>query len=180
MKKTLFVLTVILALSLFGFAAPKSTSYTYSFDTYCDGVGITVTNYDGTGQVGPQGVPQNLIGGFHDFTSACGLFYDGTVVGTAHGLAMNIPPHYGTPGRVFDLADNSADATGFPSPNFSGVQLEFILDPDANQWAIYAGFLGDSSQGTYLLNAGTMTPGVTSSKGRSSTKQTSFGRFRTR
>ncbi len=182
MKKTLVVFTAVLALSVLSFAAvPKSTSYSYSFDGYCDGVGITVTNFDGTGLVGPKGVPQVLIGGFHDFTTACsGLLYNGTVVGLVHGLARNIPPHYGVSGPVFDLADNGADATGFPSPNFSGVQLEFVLDPVANQWAIYAGFLGEPSQGTYLLNFGTMTPGVTSSKGQGSAKPTSFGRFKTK
>jgi hypothetical protein len=180
MKKTMLVLAVMLAVSLSAFGAgPKSTSYTYTFDTYCDGVGITVTNFDGTGSVGPKGVPQVLIGGFHDFTTACGLFYDGTVVGTVHSLAMNIPPHYGTTGKVFDLADNGADATGYPSPNFSGVQLEFILDPSLNNWAIYAGFLGDPSQGTYLLNFGTMTPGATSHK-QAGAPKTSFGRFKTK
>jgi hypothetical protein len=169
----------MLALSLSAFAGAKSTSYTYSFDTYCDGVGITVTNFDGTGSVGPNGVPQVLIGGFHDFTTACGLFYNGTVVGLVHSLPMNVPPHYATTGKVFDLADNGADATGYPSPNFSGVQLEFILDPSLNNWAIYAGFLGDASQGTYLLNFGTMTPGVTSHK-QAGAPKTSFGRFKTK
>ena len=44
---------------------------------------------------------------------------------------------------------------------------------------LYAAFLGDSSQGTYLLNFGTMTPGATSHKSASGNK-TSFGRFRTK
>jgi hypothetical protein len=179
MKKTLFVLTMVLALSLFGFAAtPKATSYSYTFDGYCDGAAITVTNFDGTGQVGPKGVPQVLIGGIHELVIGCGFFFDGTVLGTVHNLAMNIPPHYGTTGKVFDLADNAADATGFPSPNFSGVQLEFILDPTANQWALYEAFLGDPSQGTYLGNFGTMTPGVVAPKGSGTAKPTSFGRFK--
>jgi hypothetical protein len=179
MKKTLFVLTMVLAFSLFGFAkGPVATSYSFSFDGFCDGVGITVTNFDGTGQVGPKGVGQVLIGGFHDFVTACGLFFNGTVLGQVHNLGMNIPPHFGTTGKVFDLADNGADATGFPAPNFSGVQLEFILDPTLNNWALYAAFLNDPSQGTYLFNLGTMTPGVTASQGSGANKPTSFGRFK--
>ena len=184
MKKAVLVLTVVLSLSFLAFAkGPLSNTYSYSFDGYCDGVQVTVTNYDGTGSVGPKGVPQVLIGGYHDFTSACGLFFDGTVVGMVHNLGMNIPPHYGTSGKVFDLADNSADATGYPSPNFSGVQLQFVLDPDANNWAIYAGFLGDTSEGTYLLNYGTMTPGSTSppsAKAAAVKGHTTFGRFKTK
>jgi hypothetical protein len=137
-----------------------------------------VTNFDQTGAVGPKGVPQVLIGGFHDFTSLCGLFFNGTVVGLVHSLPTHIPPHNGTLGKVFDLADNGADATGFPSPNFSGVQLQFILDPDANNWALYGGFLGDPSEGTYLLNFGTMTPGAPARAGQNYTGKTSFGRFK--
>jgi len=183
MKKALLVFTVVLSASLCAVAGPPlATTYSYTFDGYCDGVQVTVTNYDGTGLVGPKGVPQVLIGGYHDFTSACGLFYDGTVVGTVHALGMNVPPHYGTTGKVFDLADNGADASGYPSPNFSGVQLEFILDPAANNWALYAGFLGDTSEGTYLLNYGTMTPGATSPTklGKANSGKTSFGRFKTK
>jgi len=179
MKNMLLSLTVVLVFSLTAFAGPKSTSYAFTFDGYCDGVGITVTNFDGTGSVGPSGVPQVLIGGFHDFVTACGLFYNGTVLGTVHNLGINIPPHYGTTGKVFDLADNGFDATGFPSPNFSGLQAEFILDPTLNNWALYAAFLGDSAEGTYLLNFGTMTPGATSHK-QAGTPKTSLGHFQTK
>jgi hypothetical protein len=157
MKKMFPVLLAVLALSLSVFAAPKSTVYDYSFDTYCDGVEITVSNNYAT--LGP-GYPQVFIGGFHDLTTACGLFYNGTVVGLVHGLGATVPPHNGASGKVFDLADNAADAQGFPSPNFSGIQIQFVLDPTANTWAVY-GCFGFGDENDFLLNFGTMTPGPT-------------------
>lgn len=177
MKRMLQVLAIVLVFSMASMAAAKSSTYTYWFDTYCDGVQITVTNFDQTGQVGPTGVPQILIGGYHDFVTACGLFYNGTVVGMVHNLAANVPPHFGTAGKVFDLADNSADATGFPSPNFTGTQLQFVLDPTANTWAIYGGFLGDPSEGTYLFNLGTMTAASAPAQ-KGAAGHTTFGRFK--
>lgn len=179
MKKTLLVLLAVLAISLTSYAkGPLATSYSYAFDGFCDGVGLLVTNFDGTGTVGPNGVPQVLIGGFHDFKSACGgLLYNGTIVGLVHNLAMNIPPHYGTTGKVFDLADNGADATGFPSPNFTGIQLQYLIDPTTNQWALYVGFLDDPSEGTYLVNFGTVTPGITAHQAPGANK-TSLGQFK--
>jgi hypothetical protein len=175
MKKMLPVLVAVLALSLSALAAPKATVYDYSFDGYCDGIEFTVSNdFD---VIGP-GYPQVFIGGFHDLTTACGLLYDGTVVGMVHGLGASVPPHNGAAGKVFDLADNAADAQGFPSPNFSGIQLQLILDPTANTWAFY-GCFGFGDQTDYLFNFGTMTPGPPAkARPKPGTGKTTMGTFK--
>jgi hypothetical protein len=173
MKKLLLVLSVVLALSLASFAAQKSTTYDYTFSGYCDGVELVVSN--NYNLLGP-GYPQVFIGGYHELVNACGFRFDGTDVGLVHPLQKQVPPHYGTPGAVLDVADNALDATGGPFGAFTGGQAEFVLDTVGMNWAIYASFFGDSTN--YLLNFGTLTPGLPAHVKNPQNPKTSFGSFK--
>jgi|SRR5271165_707262 len=175
MKKMLLVLSVILALSLASFAKQKSTTYDYSFTGYCDGVELVVTNnyYN----LGP-GYPQVFIGGYHELVNGCGFLFDGTVVGLAHLLGKNVPPHFGTGGVVLDVADNTLDATGGQFGAFTGAQAQFVVDTVGGNWAVYAAFYGDEND--YLLNYGTLTPGLPAhlQGANPKTAKTTFGTYK--
>jgi hypothetical protein len=124
MKKMLLVLGILLLAST---AFASTTTYTFVFDGFCDGMSLTVGTPSDISNF--SGSVKKVVAGIHDETP-CGL---GTLInsGFKHGNPTSFPP-FVTP--VFDVVDPEAAYY---------ISVQYLVKPQPScVWANYYSFDG--------------------------------------